>query len=125
MLAVTTGIVADFGDIFAASMTTSWRFLAGVEAAWVLADRPGGGVPRAEFVPSIQAGYQTNGGQDQRSGVTVRAGPGIRIPMDSDGRILLTFEPVSVVLLLGPDGAVEDQARIAWELGILKFGFRF
>lgn len=125
VLAVTTGIVAEFGDIFAASMTTSWRFLAGVEVAWVLADGPGGSAPRAEFVPSVQAGYQTDGGRDQRNGLTIRAGPGIRIPLDPDGRILLTFEPISVVLLPGPDGAVEDEARIAWELGILRFGFRF
>ena len=125
VLAVTTGVVAEFGDIFAASMTTSWRFLAGVEVAWVLADGRNGGAPGAEFVPSIQAGYQTNGGQDQRNGLTGRAGPGLRIPLDQDGRVLLTFEPVSVVLLPGPDGVVEDEARIAWEFGILKFGFRF
>lgn len=125
VLAVTTGIVAEFGDIFAASMTTSWRFLAGIETAWVLADGVDGGAPRAEFVPSIQAGYQTNGGRDGRSGLTIRAGPGVRIPLDRDGRMLLTFEPVSVVLLPGPEETVEDEARIAWELGILKFGFRF
>ena len=125
VLAVTTGIVAEFGDIFAASMTMSWRFLAGIETAWALADGVDGGAPRAEFVPSIQVGYQTDGGRDGRSGLTIRAGPGVRIPLDRDGRTLLTFEPVSVVLLPGPDDIVEDKARIAWELGILKMGFRF
>lgn len=103
-------------------MTMSWRFLAGVETAWVLADGVDGGAPRAEFVPSIQVGYQTDGGRDGRSGLTIRAG---RIPLNRDGRTLLTFEPVSVVLLPGPDDIVEDEARIAWELGILKIGFRF
>ena len=49
-------------------MTTSWRFLAGVETAWVLADGLDGGAPRAEFVPSIQVGYQTDGGRDGREG---------------------------------------------------------
>jgi hypothetical protein len=125
LFGITAGVVAGFGDIFAASMTTSWRFLAGIETAWVLADGIDGGVPRAEFVPSIQAGYQTTGGQDERKGLTVRAGPGIRIPLNPDGKLLLTFEPVSVVLLPGPDGVGGDEGRIAWELGILKFGFRF
>ncbi len=101
------------------------RSIAGVETAWVLADGVDGGAPRAEFVPSIQAGYQTNGGRDGRSGLTIRAGPGVRFPLDRDGRTSLTFEPVSVVLLQGPDDIVEDEARIAWELGILKIGFRF
>ncbi|MFQ5530753.1 MAG: hypothetical protein ACE5FP_10470 [Gemmatimonadota bacterium] len=125
VLAVSVGLVAEFGDIFAASMTTSWRMLAGLEAAWVLAEGPDGGAPRAEFVPSIQAGYQTTVGQDERSGLTLRAGPGLRIPIASDGGMLLTFEPVSVVLLPAPDGPIADEARIAWELGILKLGFRF
>ncbi len=124
-IGVTAGLVAEFGDIFAASMSTSWRFLAGVEAAWALADAVDGSAPRVEFVPSIQAGYMTTGGQDERSGLTVRAGPGLRIPLAPDGGMLLTFEPVSIVLLPAPDGLIEDEARVAWELGILKFGFRF
>lgn len=122
---VTAGLVAEFGNVFAASMTTSWRFLAGVEAAWALTDGVDGAAPRAEFVPSIQVGYMTTGGQDERSGLTVRAGPGLRVPLAPDGRMLLTFEPVSIVLLPAPDGVIEDEARVAWELGILKFGFRF
>ncbi len=35
------------------------------------------------------------------------------------------IEPISVVLLPGPDDIVEEEARIAWEFGILKIGFRF
>lgn len=125
VLGVIAGLVAEFGDVFAASMTTSWRFLAGVEAAWALADGVDGSAPKAEFVPSIQAGYMTTGGQDERGGLTIRAGPGFRIPLASDGAMLLTFEPLSIVLLPAPDGVIEDEARVAWEFGILKFGFRF
>ena len=124
-LGVSAGIAGGFGDVFAASMSTSWRFLVGVEAAWALSDGVDGGVPGAELVPSVQAGFQTTGGQDGRSGLTVRAGPGIRIPLAPDGRTVLTFEPVSLVLLPAPEGALEDEGRLAWELGVLKVGFRF
>ena len=123
-LGLTLGASIESGEIFARSASISTRFLAGIELPWAI----GGSATRrntVEFVPAVQVGYQHAFEDDGRDGLTFRVAPGIRV-FPSRGTVFLTFEPISFVLLAAPPPA-EDHGddRFGWELGVLKFGWRF
>lgn len=131
-LGVLVGAALGFGEILASDASASLRVMAGIEAPWAVA--PGGAAGPLELVPAVQVGLQKAWAEDERDGFTLRAGLGLRVPI-GDGTGHITFEPVSFALLsptgrpvlpeTGGDVPLDETPRAAFELGILKFGWRF
>ncbi|MFV1988694.1 MAG: hypothetical protein ACC682_15575 [Gemmatimonadota bacterium] len=120
---VTAGATVGFAEFFADVQSESFRLVVGVETPWALS-ASGLGKNPVEIVPLVQVGHLTSNGGDERSGVVSRLALGLRIPL-GDGPMYLAFEPIGLTLLPAPDDPHEGDSRLAYELGLIKFGWRF
>ena len=122
-VALTVGIALGAGDFLGESASESYRLLAGVQVPVAVS---GGfiGTSPVEIVPVVQAGYQRTYGQDDRAGFTGRTTIGLRL-LPKSTAFFFTFEPVSLFLLAPPPADASDGSRLALEIGIVKFGWRF
>ena len=98
---------------------TSVRLLTGVEFPWTLSRS-------IELVPAAQVGYLKAFEQDERHGFTSRWGVEIRV-LPAGGAFYYGFEPIALVTLPLPKvtSGVDAGSRVAPELGLLRFGWRF
>ena len=120
---VTAGATIGFAEFFADVQSESFRLVGGLEIPWALSTS-GLGENAIEIVPLVQVGHLTSNGGDERSGVVSRLALGLRIPL-GDGPMYLTFEPFGLTLLPAPDEVQDGDSRLAYELGLIKFGWRF
>ncbi len=120
---LTAGATVGFAEFFADVQSESFRLVGGLEIPWAIA-AAGLGENAVEIVPFVQIGHLSSNGGDERSGLVARIAVGLRISV-GDGPMYLAFEPFGLTLLPAPDEVHEGDSRLAYELGIIKVGWRF
>ncbi|MDH3733279.1 MAG: hypothetical protein OEU54_07075 [Gemmatimonadota bacterium] len=120
---LTGGVAIGFSEFFAEVQSESFRVAGGVEVPWAIGSRRPSG--RAiELVPLVEVGHLDSNGGDERSGLFTRFAVGVRIPVGG-GPLYLGFEPIGLTVLPEALKSREGDSRLAFEMGLIRFGWDF